>query len=114
MTLMDTAAAGCLAAAVVVAVAAVGLPGRRRGLLWAACGLSAAAGCTLLMDLIALLFGQGVDSRPGAVLHALGLAGAVALGAAAGRGGPRRPRPRDRRGGGSRTSGCCASCRTSR
>ncbi|WP_405700850.1 hypothetical protein [Streptomyces sp. NBC_00069] len=86
MTLMDTVAAGCLAAAVVVAVAAVGLPGRRRGLLWAACGLSAAAGCTLLMDLIALLFGQGVDSRPGAVLHALGLAGAVALGAAAGRG----------------------------
>ncbi|MEV6576604.1 hypothetical protein AB0M92_00380 [Streptomyces sp. NPDC051582] len=87
MTLMeatDVMAVGCLAAAAVV-----GLPAwlrGRRGMLWLACGLSAAAGCTLLMDVIGLLFGQGVDSPPGAVVHALGLAGAVLLAAAASRG----------------------------
>ncbi|MGW8781544.1 hypothetical protein ACWGNM_26285 [Streptomyces sp. NPDC055796] len=86
MTLMNATAAGCLAAAAVVTAAAMALPARRRVLLWVACGLSAAAGCTLLMDVIGLLFGQGADSLPAAVVHALGLAGAVALAATASRG----------------------------
>ncbi|MFB6808573.1 hypothetical protein [Streptomyces sp. NPDC056387] len=95
---MDVTAVGCLAAAAAVAVAAVALPAgappaRRRALLWTACGLSAAAGCTLLMDVLGLLFGQGVDSTPGAVVHALGLAGAVVLGAAASRGRAAAPGP---------------------
>lgn len=65
------------------ALAGVGLAARRRALLRVACGLSAAAGFTLLMDVVGLLFGQGVDDGAAAVLHALGLAGAVLLAGAA-------------------------------
>ncbi|WP_405678584.1 hypothetical protein OG859_13715 [Streptomyces sp. NBC_00048] len=54
------------------AVAGAGLAVRRRAVLWAACGLSAAAGFGLLMDVVGLLFAQGVDDGAAAVLHALG------------------------------------------
>ncbi|WP_328763623.1 hypothetical protein [Streptomyces sp. NBC_00272] len=74
------------AAAAVAAVAVAARTARLRSLSWAACALSAASGCLLLMDVIALLFGQPPDSWTGAALHALGLAGAVLSGAAAGRG----------------------------
>ncbi|MEU9300670.1 hypothetical protein [Streptomyces sp. NPDC048269] len=72
------------------AVAGVGLATRRRALLWVACGLSAAAGFSLLMDVVGLLFVQGVDDPAAAVLHGLGLLGAV-LPAGAAR--PRRTGP---------------------
>ncbi|MFD8026884.1 hypothetical protein ACFV6G_41575 [Streptomyces lavendulae] len=65
------------------AAAGAGLAARARVPLWVACGLSVTAGCTLLMDVLALLFGQGVDSVTGAVVHALGLVGALLTGAAA-------------------------------
>ncbi|WP_328927576.1 hypothetical protein OG429_25490 [Streptomyces sp. NBC_00190] len=65
------------------AVAGAGLAVRRRAVLWAACGLSAAAGFGLLMDVVGLLFAQGVDDGAAAVLHALGLLGAVLLAGAA-------------------------------
>ncbi|MGA5817269.1 hypothetical protein ACPC54_05325 [Kitasatospora sp. NPDC094028] len=54
-----------------------------RGLLWALCGLAAVGAWGLLMDVLALLFGQAVDSVPGAVQHVLGAAGALLLAAAA-------------------------------
>ncbi|MER7462089.1 hypothetical protein [Streptomyces sp. NPDC097981] len=72
--------------AVAAAVAALAQAARLRVLWWAACGLSATAGCLLLMDVITLLFGQPPDSWTGAVLHTLGLVGAVLSGVAAGRG----------------------------
>ncbi|MGO4463443.1 hypothetical protein AB4039_40170 [Streptomyces sp. M-16] len=78
------------ALAAAAAAAGAGLAARARLLLWAACGLSVTAGCTLLMDVLALLFGQGVDSVTGAVTHALGLVGALLTGAAAVAAGARR------------------------
>lgn len=54
-----------------------------RALLWVACGLSVASAFGLLMDVLGLLLGQGVDSRPAAVQHALGLLGALLLAATA-------------------------------
>ncbi|MFF4161561.1 hypothetical protein [Streptomyces sp. NPDC001678] len=54
-----------------------------RKLLWAACGLSALSAFSLLMDVVGLLFGQGVDNTARAVLHALGLMGVVLLAATA-------------------------------
>ncbi|MDJ0379267.1 hypothetical protein [Streptomyces sp. G-G2] len=79
--------AGLLVAALAVLAVTVSgrVPAGRRPPLWVACGLFAAAGCTLLMDVVGLLFGQGVDSWFGAAVHALGLAGAVRTAVAAGR-----------------------------
>ncbi|MFG2296308.1 hypothetical protein [Streptomyces sp. NPDC048603] len=57
-----------------------------RALLMAAAVLSAVSAFSLLMDVVGLLFAQGVDSPPAAVLHALGLVGAVLLWTAASRG----------------------------
>ncbi|MEV0369873.1 hypothetical protein AB0I10_08635 [Streptomyces sp. NPDC050636] len=54
-----------------------------RALPWVACGLSVASAFGLLMDVLGLLLGQGVDSPPAAVQHALGLLGAVLLAATA-------------------------------
>ncbi|MDT0447561.1 hypothetical protein [Streptomyces hesseae] len=68
--------------AVVYALRNPGRPAVRR-LLWAVCGLSALSAFSLLMDVVGLLFGQGVDSTPRAVLHALGLVGVVLLAATA-------------------------------
>ncbi|MEU3356410.1 hypothetical protein [Streptomyces sp. NPDC037389] len=78
VTVVSVLAAG----AVVCALRNPGRPGVRR-LLWAACGLSALSAFGLLMDVVGLLFGQGVDSTPRAVLHALGLVGMVLLAATA-------------------------------
>ncbi|KJS60859.1 hypothetical protein [Streptomyces rubellomurinus] len=58
-----------------------GRPPRR--LLRALCGPAAVAAWGLLMDVLALLFGQAVDSVPGAVQHVLGATGALLLAAAA-------------------------------
>ncbi|WP_244943289.1 hypothetical protein [Streptomyces inhibens] len=73
------------ALAAVAAVAAVRLGNRPvvRALLWVACGLSLVSAFSLLMDVVGLLFAQGVDSPAAAVLHALGLLGAVLLAATA-------------------------------
>ncbi|GAA2070629.1 hypothetical protein GCM10009801_21530 [Streptomyces albiaxialis] len=68
-----------------------------RGLLWTACVLSAVSAFSLLMDVLGLLFLQGVDSPARAAHHALGAVGAVLLAATArsarggGPGGPGGP-----------------------
>ncbi|MFE3506050.1 hypothetical protein [Kitasatospora sp. NPDC059160] len=60
--------------------AARGRPGRglTRG-VWLLCGLAAVASWSLLMDVVTLLFGQGVDSVPDAVHKVLAAAGALLL-----------------------------------
>ncbi|MFF4954889.1 hypothetical protein [Streptomyces chattanoogensis] len=50
-----------------------------RVVLWVACGLSTVSAFSLLMDVVGLLFAQGVDNPEAAVLHVLGLLGAVLL-----------------------------------
>ncbi|MFB7472609.1 hypothetical protein [Kitasatospora sp. NPDC056184] len=93
--LFGAAAAGWAVAAVGLCAAAAGAAQRPtagprpalRGLLWALCGLAGAGAFGLLMDVITLLFGQGVDSGPGAAQHALAALGAVLLAALA-RSGP--------------------------
>ncbi|MGW2634718.1 hypothetical protein ACWC2K_36135 [Streptomyces chattanoogensis] len=50
-----------------------------RVVLWVACGLSTVSAFSLLMDVVGLLFAQGVDNPETAVLHVLGLLGAVLL-----------------------------------
>ncbi|MFJ9611140.1 hypothetical protein ACIRS1_32850 [Kitasatospora sp. NPDC101176] len=83
---------GWLVAGVGAAAAAAGVAVRRRPawrpVLWPFCGLAAVAAWGLLMDVLALLFGQAVDSVAGAVQHALAAAGALLLGSAARRRGP--------------------------
>ncbi|WP_244888805.1 hypothetical protein [Streptomyces purpureus] len=76
-------AAGVAVLGGVSAAAAVrGHEGRTvRGLLWAACALSTVTGFSLLMDVVGLLFAHGVDNVAAAVLHTLGLLGAVLLAA---------------------------------
>ncbi|MFF2661049.1 hypothetical protein ACFVUH_27265 [Kitasatospora sp. NPDC058032] len=88
--LFGAAAVGWAVAAVGLAAAAAGAvlgaagPGRAvRGVLWTLCGLAAAGAFGLLMDAITLLFGQGLDSGPGAAEHALAALGAGLLAAAA-------------------------------
>ncbi|MGW4894298.1 hypothetical protein ACWEQL_18800 [Kitasatospora sp. NPDC004240] len=54
-----------------------------RGPLWALAGLTAATAFSLLMDVITLVFGQGVDSWPRAGARALAAAGTLLLAAAA-------------------------------
>ncbi len=65
--------------------------------LWLLCGLAATAAFSLLMDVLTLVFGEGVDSVPDAVNRALAAAGALLLaGTARARrpaGGARRPAP---------------------
>ncbi|MCK7624336.1 hypothetical protein MUU72_14700 [Streptomyces sp. RS10V-4] len=75
------AAVGALAAAVGAAVLRHGPRPWLRVLLRTVCGLTALAAFSLLMDLITLMFGQGVDSWPAAAQRALAAAGAVLLAA---------------------------------
>lgn len=80
-------ALGTLSAATGAATTRYGPRPALRGLLWTACALAALAAFGLLMDLITLAFGQGVDHAPAALHHALAATGAVLLAATA------RPRP---------------------
>ncbi|WP_327679330.1 hypothetical protein [Kitasatospora sp. NBC_00458] len=73
------AAVGLASAATGVAVARSGLRPVLRTALLALCCLAGAGAFSLLMDVITLLFGQGVDSVPGAVQHALAALGAGLL-----------------------------------
>ncbi|MEV6973446.1 hypothetical protein [Kitasatospora sp. NPDC093806] len=86
-----------LAAAVTGAALATGTgPGPRpvlRRVLWALCGAAGAGAFSLLMDVITLVFGEGVDSGPDAALRALSALGAGLLAATARAVDP-RPRPR--------------------
>ncbi|GAA4607063.1 hypothetical protein GCM10023195_26390 [Actinoallomurus liliacearum] len=54
-----------------------------RGLLWALCGLSVVSAFGLLMSLITLVFGEGVDSRAATANQALAAVGTVLLARAA-------------------------------
>jgi hypothetical protein len=76
-------AVGTVAALVCGAVMRYGPRLALRGLLWAVCALVGIAAFGLLMDVITLLFGQGVDSEVAAVQHGLAAAGAVLLAATA-------------------------------
>ncbi|MEU9043105.1 MULTISPECIES: hypothetical protein [unclassified Kitasatospora] len=73
--------AGVGVAALAAGVAVVRLrpsAGLRR-LLWLLCGLATVAAFSLLMDVVTLLFGQGVDSVPDTVHRALAASGALLL-----------------------------------
>ncbi|MFG2632376.1 hypothetical protein, partial [Streptomyces sp. NPDC048473] len=79
-------------AAVAVGVSAVlscgailryGLSAALRGLLWLLCVLAGISAFGLLMDVITLMFGQGVDSWAAAANHALAAAGMLLLAATA-------------------------------
>ncbi|MGK5547084.1 hypothetical protein ACSNOH_20480 [Streptomyces sp. URMC 127] len=74
-------AAGALAALGCAAAMRYGPRPWLRALLWTACGLSGVAAFSLLMDLITLLVGQSVDSRPAAANHAMAATGALLLAA---------------------------------
>lgn len=76
-------AVGALAALAGGAVARFGLRPALRALLWVVCGLVAIAAFSLLMDVITLIFGQGVDSWAAAANHALAAAGVVLIAATA-------------------------------
>ncbi|MFV2117453.1 hypothetical protein ACE14D_03015 [Streptomyces sp. Act-28] len=80
-------AVGSLAAVACGAVARLGLRPALRVLLWVACVLAGIAAFGLLMDVITLVFGQGVDSGAAAANHALAAVGVLLLAATA------RPRP---------------------
>jgi hypothetical protein len=70
----------------VVACGAVGRLGRRpvlRALLWVVCVLVGISAFGLLMDVITLIFGQGVDSWVAAANHVLAGCGALLLAATA-------------------------------
>ncbi|MBB5937588.1 hypothetical protein [Streptomyces zagrosensis] len=76
-------AVGSLAAVACGAVARWGPRPALRVLLWVACVLAGAAAFSLLMDVVTLVFGQGVDSGVAAANHALAAAGVVLLAATA-------------------------------
>ncbi|MFD5004105.1 hypothetical protein ACFWMV_14455 [Streptomyces mutabilis] len=76
-------AVGSLAAVGCGAVVRSGLRPALRALLWAACVPAGIAAFGLLMDVITLMFGQGVDSGVAAANHALAAAGVVLLAATA-------------------------------
>ncbi len=76
-------AVGALAMVVSAAVVQYGLPPALRVLLWAVCGLAVITAFSLLMDVITLTLGQGVDSWASAVNKALAAVGAVLLAATA-------------------------------
>ncbi|MEU7605667.1 hypothetical protein [Streptomyces sp. NPDC041003] len=76
-------AVGVLVTLVSGAVVRYGLRPELRVLLWVACGLAAITAFSLLMDVITLMVGQGVDSRASAANKALAAVGAVLLAATA-------------------------------
>ncbi|MEU7730741.1 hypothetical protein AB0B78_36895 [Streptomyces sp. NPDC040724] len=76
-------AVGAVATLVSGAVVLYGLRPALRVLLWVACGLAAITAFSLLMDVITLMLGQGVDSRASAANKALAAFGAVLLAATA-------------------------------
>ncbi|MFD9082979.1 hypothetical protein ACFYYM_34355 [Streptomyces erythrochromogenes] len=76
-------AVGVLGTLVSVAVVRFGLQPALRVLLWMACGLAGTTAFSLLMDVITLMLGQGVDSRASAANKALAAVGAVLLAATA-------------------------------
>ncbi|MFD9358694.1 hypothetical protein [Streptomyces sp. NPDC060031] len=76
-------AVGALGTLVSGAVALYGLLPPLRVLLWVVCGLAGITAFSLLMDVITLMLGQGVDSRASAANKALAAVGAVLLAATA-------------------------------
>ncbi|MFE9481997.1 hypothetical protein ACFYNM_25735 [Streptomyces spororaveus] len=74
---------GVVAVSVSGAVVVYGLRPALRVMLWVVCGLAGITAFSLLMDVITLLFGQGVDSRVSAVNKVLAAVGAVLLAATA-------------------------------
>ncbi|MFF8289005.1 hypothetical protein ACF068_07185 [Streptomyces sp. NPDC016309] len=74
-------AVGSLAAVACGAVARWGPRPALRAVLWVACVLVAIAAFGLLMDVITVLFGQGVDSRLAATHHLWAAAGVLLLAA---------------------------------
>ncbi|MCX5001025.1 hypothetical protein OHB05_00020 [Streptomyces sp. NBC_00638] len=76
-------AVGALAALVCGAVVRYGPRPLLRALLWVVCGLTAVAAFSLLMDVITLMFGEGVDSWAAAANHTSAAAGALLLAATA-------------------------------
>ncbi|MGW7094059.1 hypothetical protein [Streptomyces sp. NPDC054874] len=70
---------GMLAAAVSGAVTRYGVRPGLRALLWVTCVLAGFAAFGLLMDVITLVFGQGVDSVSAAANHGLAATGCVLL-----------------------------------
>ncbi|MFZ3494845.1 hypothetical protein ACODT5_16780 [Streptomyces sp. 5.8] len=76
-------AVGVLVTSVSGAVVRYGLRPELRVLLWVACGLAGITAFSLLMDVITLMVGQGVDSRASAANKALAAVGAVLLAATA-------------------------------
>ncbi|MGK9459451.1 hypothetical protein ACSLFT_05320 [Streptomyces sp. G6] len=81
---------GALAALTCAATTRLGPRPALRALLLALCGLTVLGAFGLLMDVITLMFGQGVDSPAAATHHALSATGALLLTAAAR---PHRPPP---------------------
>ena len=77
------AAVGVLAALAAGAATRYGLRPVLRVLLWVVCALVAIAAFSLLMDVVTLMFGEGVDSWAAAANHALAAAGVVLLAATA-------------------------------
>lgn len=96
------AAVGALAVLACGAVARYGPRPTVRVLVWVVCVLAGVASFGLLMDVITLLFGQGVDSGVAAAHHALAAAGALLLTASVR---PVRRRPSDVAGVGYVTGG---------
>jgi hypothetical protein len=76
-------AVGSLAAVICCLVGQLGLRPALRVVLWAVCLLAGIAAFGLLMDVITLAFGQGVDSGAAAANHALAAVGVVLLAATA-------------------------------
>ncbi|WP_405420259.1 hypothetical protein [Streptomyces erythrochromogenes] len=74
---------GVLGTLLGVAVVRYGLRPALRVLLWVACGLAGITAFSLLMDVITLMLGQGVDSLASAANKALAAVGAVLLAATA-------------------------------
>ncbi|MER7751531.1 hypothetical protein [Kitasatospora sp. NPDC097643] len=77
------AGVGVAAASAGVAVARRGRTPALRRVLWALCGLAGAAAFSLLMDVVQLAFGGGVDSVPDTAHRALAATGALLLAATA-------------------------------
>ncbi|WP_229908634.1 hypothetical protein [Streptomyces griseosporeus] len=76
-------AVGALAALISGAVEQYGLRPALRVLLWVVCALAGVTAFSLLMDVITLMLGQGVDGRASAANKALAAVGAVLLAATA-------------------------------
>ncbi|WP_257002129.1 hypothetical protein [Streptomyces sp. WZ.A104] len=74
---------GVLAALTCAAVSRYGMRPALRVLLWTVCGVAGLAAFSLLMDVITLMFGQGVDNWASAAHRALSAAGALLLAATA-------------------------------